>query len=185
MLHLPYPCYRVLLLVVICFVLAGLSHATAAPHRHAFVQHGARIHRSLPRFAAIRAPVANLRRGPGLRYPIKWVYRRYHLPVLILRQFGNWCLLQFSNGTRGWMDRLLLTSHRSFVVTVRVAILRRAPRPTAAVMARLRRGVVGAFHRCEHRRPWCQVSTHGYSGFIRRNQIWGSDFDARRARLRR
>lgn len=176
--YCPRPQHIGIVLTLLCLVLAGSGHAAATPKRDA-APRGSQTHLVLPRFASIRASVANLRRGPGTRYPIAWVYRRRHLPVLILREFGNWRLLRLPDGTRGWMARVLLTPHRSFVVTAPHAILRRAPRPKAAARAHLRRGVVGALGRCEEAARWCRVSTHGYSGFVRRTQIWGSDFDAR------
>ncbi|HET8995314.1 MAG TPA: SH3 domain-containing protein [Acetobacteraceae bacterium] len=168
-----------IVLTLLCLAFAGSVHAAAIHPRPAAVLRGSQTHLLLPRFASIRAPVANLRRGPGLRYPIAWVYRRRHLPVLILREFGNWRLLRLPDGTRGWMSRLLLTPHRSFVVIAPYAILRGAPRPKAAALARLRRGVVGVLRGCKASTLWCRVSTHGYSGFVRRTQIWGSDSDAR------
>src|SRR3954468_76005 len=35
----------------------------------------------LPRFVSLRTDPVNLRVGPGMRYPVDWVYRRRHLPV--------------------------------------------------------------------------------------------------------
>lgn len=174
---LAHPGSRVLLSLV-WLLLNGAGCAAARPPWHANLQYGSQTHLRLPRFASLRARVANLRRGPGLRYPIKWVYRR-HLPVLILREFDNWRLLCFRDGTRGWMSRTLLTPRRTFVVTVPVAILRSGPRGTASPVAHLRRGVVGELRQCKPTALWCAVRTHGYSGFVHRNQIWGSDFDAR------
>lgn len=170
------------LFVLLCLTLAPPAYASMAP-RHQPPQYGSQTHLLLPRFVSLSAPEANLRRGPGLQYPIKWVYHRQNLPVLVLREFNNWRLLQFPSGTRGWMDRILLSRHRTFVVTAAHATLRRAPRAQGRPVANLRRGVIGRLHRCKRRVPWCRVSTHGFVGFVRRNQIWGTDYDARRVRL--
>ena len=37
----------------------------------------------LPRFASLRSDEANVRSGPGTRYPIEWVFRRKGMPVEI------------------------------------------------------------------------------------------------------
>jgi SH3-like domain-containing protein len=132
---------------------------------------------ALPRFASLKARVANLRRGPGLRYPIAWVYHRRGLPVLILREFGHWRQLRLPDGTRGWMHRGMLTRERRFVVTAAGAVLRAAPHDTARPVARLRPGVTGKLHRCDPG-AWCAVTSRGYDGYVRRTQIWGSDADA-------
>lgn len=166
------------------FLLAGLSGSAAAPAKHPRTGRGRQTHLPVPRFASLEAPICNLRNGPGLRYPIKWVYRREHLPVLIEREFGNWRLLRMPSGTRGWMDGVLLSGRRTFVVIAPHAELRRAPRQHAAAVARLRKGVLGRLRRCRHEDRWCAVSTHGFSGYVRRSDIWGSDYDAQRPAVR-
>ena len=44
----------------------------------------------LPRFASLRADEANVRAGPGTRYPIEWVFKRKGMPVEIVAEFENW-----------------------------------------------------------------------------------------------
>lgn len=128
----------------------------------------------LPRFVSLKAAVANLRVGPGLRYPIEWVFHRRHLPVEILREFGNWRLIRTSDGTRGWMHMALLSGQRSFIVTGHACVVRHAPNSRAHKVARLRHGVVGHLQNCSDGTGWCQVEVAGYRGFVRRKDIWGS-----------
>ncbi len=170
--------HRSVVLALVAMMLVTAGAATAPAREPGALRLGTQTHLPLPRFASLKAPVANMRRGPGLRYPIKWVYRRRHLPVLIVREFGNWRLLQMPDGARGWMHRALLTRHRTFVVTATHATLRGAPRAGARPVAHLRRGVIGVLHRCAVHATWCPVSTHGFDGFLKRTQIWGSNADA-------
>ena len=44
----------------------------------------------LPRFVSLKSGEANMRSGPGTAYPIRWVYRRKHLPVVIHDEHGHW-----------------------------------------------------------------------------------------------
>jgi len=176
------PLFAAVLAALLLFTGPACAGAEAQPQAKA--QYGSQTHLPLPRLASLKATRCNLRSGPGLRYPITWVYRREHLPVVILREFGNWRLLRLPDGTRGWMHRVLISGRRTFVVTAQHAVLRRAPKDKAAAVARLRRGVLGRLRRCRPRDAWCAVSTQGYSGYVRRTQIWGSDADARKAALR-
>ena len=57
----------------------------------------------LPRFASLKTDEVNLRSGPGLRYPIEWVYKRRDLPVEIQREFEVWRLVADSDGVKGWV----------------------------------------------------------------------------------
>ena len=38
----------------------------------------------LPRFVSLKSNKVNLRRGPSLDYKIDWVYKRKHLPLMIV-----------------------------------------------------------------------------------------------------
>ena len=44
----------------------------------------------LPRFVSLRANEVNLRTGPGVQYPVDWVYLRQSLPVEIIAEYGTW-----------------------------------------------------------------------------------------------
>ncbi len=70
----------------------------------------------LPRFAALRADSVYLRRGPGSRYPIEWVYKRRDLPVKIEREFDVWRLIEDPDGIKGWVHQATLVGTRSFVI---------------------------------------------------------------------
>ncbi|PPQ28847.1 SH3 domain-containing protein [Rhodopila globiformis] len=128
----------------------------------------------LPRFVSLRSSVVNVRRGPGQRYPIDWVYHRRGLPVQIIWEFETWRQVRMRDGTTGWIHQALLSGQRSFVVSAPEAVLRDQPNPGGQVVARLRQGVIGRLRRCRAASAWCQVATHGFSGFVRRAAIWGS-----------
>ncbi|MUG04533.1 hypothetical protein GM556_03075 [Bombella sp. ESL0378] len=70
----------------------------------------------LPRFASMRADRVYMRRGPGERYPIDWVYHRRGYPVKIEREFGVWRLVEDSDGQKGWVHQVTLHSSRSFLI---------------------------------------------------------------------
>ncbi|WP_083301910.1 SH3 domain-containing protein [Kozakia baliensis] len=70
----------------------------------------------LPRFAAMRADKVYMRKGPGQRYPIEWVYHRRGLPVEVEREFDVWRLIEDSDGTKGWVHQATLVGQRTFVI---------------------------------------------------------------------
>ena len=160
-------------------VLLGVGLGRAAAASPSPLVRGTQTGLSLPRFASIKASVANLRRGPGLRYPIDWVYHRPGLPVLVLREFGDWRQLRMRDRTHGWMHRGLLSSQRTFLVTAVTVVLRASPGTGTRAMARLQHAVVGRLRRCAPDHAWCEVEAGGYHGYLRRADIWGSDADAR------
>ncbi len=133
----------------------------------------------LPRWSALRTEEVNLRTGPGTRYPIDWVYKRRDLPVKVEREFDVWRLVALPDGTRGWVSGATLVTHRTFSVTGAAAVPERAMRAAAsedaAVVARLKPGVIGRIRACDAGAAWCQVQVGEYRGWLRRDAFWGTD----------
>ena len=128
----------------------------------------------MPRFVSLRAAVVNLRTGPGVRYPVEWVFKRRRLPVEVIAEFETWRKVRDWEGTEGWVHRSMLTGRRSAVVTGAVRGLRREPSEDAGVVARAEPGVVGDLNRCRRGEPWCRVRIDGHEGWLRRDEFWGA-----------
>lgn len=127
----------------------------------------------LPRFAALRADVVNLRAGPGTRYPIDWIYKRVGMPVEILREFDVWRLVETPDGTKGWMHEATLTGRRDFIVTGGRQTLRAGDNDTSRAVAVVEPGVIGHIRRCEASAAWCRVQVGSYLGWLPREAMWG------------
>lgn len=127
----------------------------------------------LPRFASLRSSEANMRAGPGIRYPVEWVYRRRGLPVKIIAEFDTWRKVQDWRGTVGWMHRSMLSGRRMAIVAVKDLIVLRKPRPGAPAVARVERGVIARLRRC--RNAWCRIEAGGLTGWVPQVAIWGTE----------
>jgi SH3-like domain-containing protein len=98
------------------------------------------------------------------------------MPVLAQRRVENWVLIRDWEGEEGWIHRTALSARRTVIVTGALRELRYAARTDAPLVARVQGGVIGRFERCEG--DWCRADFQGYTGWIRRNEIWGvSDQD--------
>lgn len=126
----------------------------------------------LPRFVSLAAEKANLRTGPGERYPILWVYLRRGLPLVVTAEYGHWRRLRDSEGTEGWMHSALLSGTRTAIITGEVRPLYRKPDPDARLVLRAEPGVTGLLEECAGR--WCRMRLAGRSAWIRRAHIWGT-----------
>lgn len=125
----------------------------------------------LPRFVSLRAVEVNLRTGPGVRYPIDWIYRRKGMPVEVIDEFETWRRIRDFEGTTGWVHHALLDGRRGVLVIGELRLLKRAPERGAPAVARLEPGVIGALRHCQG--DWCQVTVEGLSGWLRRDWIYG------------
>jgi SH3-like domain-containing protein len=127
----------------------------------------------IPRFAALKTDDTNMRRGPGQRYPIDWVYQRRDLPVEVEREYDVWRYVRDPEGVQGWVHQVTLSDRRTFMVTGKDATLRADAKDAASAVAELKVGVIGRLKECDEGSKWCQVQVGGYRGYLRRDQIWG------------
>lgn len=130
---------------------------------------------ALPRFVSLKSNEVNLRTGPGTRYPIDWIYRRRGLPVEVVDEYDDWRRVRDQDGTMGWVHRFMLASHRTVLVTGQTRILRRRPAADAPGVAYLEPGVVADLEHCQH--AWCRIEAQGFDGWLRRNEIFGTNAD--------
>lgn len=126
----------------------------------------------LPRFVSLKADLANLRVGPGRRYPIDWVYQRRGLPLLVLQHFDQWRWVRDHEDTKGWMHSALLSTHRTVVIVDGVQTMRESPSSSAPAILRAEAGVIADFLGCEGR--WCRIALAGEEGWMPVSALWGA-----------
>lgn len=144
------------------------------PTRPAHPAKGTSTGLPLPRFVSLFSDDVNVRVGPGFQYPIEWVYKRRYLPVEVEREFDVWRLVRAPDGGRGWVHESTIAGLRTFIVVGGTHKLRRRAISDAPVVAVLDEGVIGTIRRCKKDSDWCRVKVDGYSGYLPRNDFWGS-----------
>ncbi|TQV79937.1 hypothetical protein FKG95_14785 [Denitrobaculum tricleocarpae] len=126
----------------------------------------------LPRYVSLAKPKVNLRKGPGLRYPIEWVYRRDRLPVEIIAEFDTWRQIRDWEGTVGWVHRNMLRGRRTVMIKDGTQVLRAGPEDNAQPLLQAEAGVIGRLVDCEG--AWCRVEIAGTSGWLRSRDFFGA-----------
>ena len=126
----------------------------------------------VPRFVSLKSSSAMLRAGPEVRFPILWEYKRRGLPLEIIKEYKIWRQVRDPGGTIGWMNKSLLTGVRTGFVREQLRTLYVAPDLQSRVAWRIEPGTVVTITLCENQ--WCRVSNDGRSGYILRNQLWGT-----------
>ncbi len=150
---------------------AGSAQDAAGPAGTRQAERPGRTGLPLPRFVSLRAAEINLRIGPGVRYPIDWVYRRRGLPVEVIDEFETWRRIRDHEGTTGWVHQSMLDGRRSVMVTGEARLLRRAPEAGAPGVAHLEAGVIARLEGCEG--DWCRVTVERFDGWLRRGEVFG------------
>ena len=126
----------------------------------------------IPRFVSLRSGKVFIRTGPALRYPIKWVYQKEHLPVEIVQEFDTWRKIRDRDGDEGWIHQSLLSGDRYVIVKAEENVaVRKNPEDKARLTAWLEPNVMAALKQCTP--AWCEVDTEGYDGWTLRKNLWG------------
>ena len=128
----------------------------------------------LPRFVSLRSDKVRMRTGPGVRYPIDWIYKRQNMPMEVVAEFGTWRRVQDFQGTQGWMHQSMLNNKRAIVVTGQTRTLRFTSDSKSPAVARIEPSVIGKIIRCKKVSGWCKLSFTKYEGWLRRVEFWGA-----------
>ncbi len=128
---------------------------------------------ALPRFVSLRAGEVNMRAGPGVQYPVEWVYRRRYLPVEIIAEYDTWRKVRDWQGSQGWIHQSMLGGKRTVIVTGKVRNLRKKDDADSPPAARMEVGVIANLLACPATSGWCSVEINGINGWLRRVDFWG------------
>ena len=127
----------------------------------------------LPRFVSIGGIEVNLRTGPGLQYPIDWVYRLKGLPLEIIAEHKTWRKVRDWEGAQGWVHQNMLSGKRTFIVMDGPHTIFKEADMASKQVARAETGVVGQLLVCEAGSGWCMVKADGFDGWMKRKHFWG------------
>ena len=123
------------------------------------------------KFLSLKKNKTNVRYGPGIDYPIKYIYRKVNLPVKQIDKKENWRRVIFLDNNSGWIHWSQLMPSNS-IIAIEEKILFKKPSNLSEPLARLEKGRLLVIKKCED--EWCNITTDGYTGWIKVKGIWGS-----------
>jgi len=130
--------------------------------------------RPVPRFVSLRSDDVNVRTGPGLRYPVDYIYRRRHLPVEVIAEWDTWRKVRDWEGAVGWVHQSTLSARRYALIMApagQLRTLKREPTAAAAAVAEAEPMVIGQVLECQPQ--WCRLDVQGRRGWLPRADLWG------------
>ena len=123
------------------------------------------------KFLSLKKNKTNVRYGPGLDYPIKYIYRKVNLPVKQIDKKENWRRVIFLDNNSGWIHWSQLKQSNS-VITIEEKILFKKPSNFSKPIAKLAKGRLLVIKKCKD--SWCSIKTNNYKGWIQIKDVWGS-----------
>ena len=123
------------------------------------------------KFLSLKKNKTNVRYGPGLDYPIKYIYRKVNLPVKLIDKKENMRRVVFLDNNSGWIHRSQLKTTNSIII-LEEKILFKKPSNFSTPIARMEKGRLLVIKKCID--DWCKVKTSNYTGWIKTKNVWGS-----------
>ena len=114
----------------------------------------------------------NVRMGPGLDYPVKFIYKKKYLPVKIVDKKENFRKVIDHKKNSGWIHISQLKKVNS-VIILSNRILFKKPSFNSKPIANIESGKLFVLEKCK--KNWCEVSDKSYSGWINIDNVWGKD----------
>ena len=122
-------------------------------------------------FLSLKKDEVNLRQGPSFEYPIKLIYKKKYLPVIILDKSGPWKKIKDFENNTGWIHTVLLSKKKSAINIKNNSVLYKKPTIFSKPIAKLETGRLMLIKKCKEK--WCKITSVDFGGWILKNTLWG------------
>ena len=122
-------------------------------------------------FLSLKNNEVNLRQGPSFEYPIKLIYKKKYLPVMVLDRSDTWRKIKDFDNNSGWMHVSQLSKKKSAINKKNNSILYKNPTIYSKPIAKLEIGRLVLIKKCKVK--WCKITSGGFIGWINKNSLWG------------
>ena len=122
-------------------------------------------------FLSLKNNEVNLRQGPSFEYPIKLIYKKKYLPVIILGRSETWRHIKDFENNSGWIHISQLSKKKSAINIKKNSILYKKSTIYSKPIAKLESGRLVLIKRCKEK--WCKITTGDFKGWILESSLWG------------
>tara|TARA_B100001093_G_C26491954_1_gene869437 strand:- start:142 stop:585 length:444 start_codon:yes stop_codon:yes gene_type:complete len=121
-------------------------------------------------FLSLKKNKVNVRYGPSLESPIKYIYKKINLPIKQIDKKENFRRIIDHKKNSGWIHISQLKKINS-VIPLKDKILFKKPSYFSEPLAKIKKGRVLIVQKCE--KKWCKVKTDKFKGWIKNEDTWG------------
>ena len=122
-------------------------------------------------FLTLKNVKVNLRLGPSFEYPIKLVYKKKYLPVIITDKSETWRQIKDFEHNSGWIHISQLSKRKSGINIKDNSIIYKKPTIYSKPIAKLESGRLVLIKKCKEK--WCKITTGDFKGWIFKSSLWG------------
>ena len=122
-------------------------------------------------FLTLRYETVHLRQGPSHEYPIKILYTKKFLPVLIQDKSDNFRKIRDQENNSGWIHVSQLSKKKAAIVIDERSIMFKKPTIYSKPIAILKKGRLTKIIKCKD--IWCKAKSDKFKGWLKKDSLWG------------
>ena len=122
-------------------------------------------------FLSLKKNKVNVRYGPSLESPIKYIYKKINLPIKQIDKKENFRRIIDHKKNSGWIHISQLKKINS-VIAIKDKIMFKKPTFFSKPIAKIKEGRLLIVQKCELK--WCKVRTEDLNGWINKDNLWGT-----------
>ena len=124
-------------------------------------------------FLSLKKNKVNVRYGPSLESPIKYIYKKIDLPLKQIDKKENFRRIIDAKNNGGWIHISQLKKVNS-VIPLKNKILFKKPSNFSKPLAKIEKGKILNLKRCI--KAWCEIKTLNFHGWIKNTHLWGKKY---------
>ena len=122
-------------------------------------------------FLTLRNDKVNLRQGPSFEHPIKLVYEKKFLPVLVKEKSDNFRKILDHENNSGWIHVSQLSKKKAAINDGDNSVLFKKPSLYSEPIAIVEKGRLCLVKKCNN--SWCKIKTGDFSGWMEKRNLKG------------
>tara|TARA_B100000945_G_C20241158_1_gene530040 strand:+ start:367 stop:813 length:447 start_codon:yes stop_codon:yes gene_type:complete len=122
-------------------------------------------------YLTLRNEKVNLRQGPSLEHPIKLIYKKKFLPVLVIDKSYNFRKIIDHENNSGWIHISQLSKKKAALSNKESSVIYKKPSKYSKPIAIAEKGRLLLIKKCK--KNWCKIKTENVSGWIEKEYLSG------------
>ena len=122
-------------------------------------------------YLTLRNDKVNLRQGPSFKHPVKLIYNKKFLPLLIQDKSENFRKILDHENNSGWIHISQLSKKKAALNNEDDSIIFKKPSKYSKPLAIAKKGRLLLIKKCKNN--WCKIKTGIYKGWIEKEKLKG------------
>ena len=121
-------------------------------------------------FVSLKYNKVHVRIGPSLNSPIKYIYKKKYLPVIVIDKKEHFRRIIDHKKNSGWIHISQLKKSNSLIVMEDKIVFSKNTKFSKPLF-KLEKGRLVILKKCISN--WCKIKTNNYTGWMQANNSWG------------